>query len=690
VAPVSQLLQNGLAAFNAGRHADAEKAFRAVLAADPKNADALNLLGLSAMRAGRPEEGAASIARAVALRPSEPSFRLNLGVALKAAGKRSDALSAFREAVRLAPGYAQAHLNIGNTLREDGDLEGAAAAYIRTLDVAPNSPAVLNNLGNVQREMRDFAAAVATYRKAVALAPDYVEALTNLGSAALAGGEIDIAVDALRRAATLNPQSALIQTILGRTLVYASQVEEAETAYKRATELAPDEIEPRTDLADLYSRLGLVEPALEVLAELDRLVPVTLERLSTLLFLTNYQEVADPMKVTEAARRFGAAVDRSHQVERPPLDHDPSQPLRVGIASGDFRHHVVMEFILSILPHIDPRRVELFAYSSTPVRDDLTADLQALIPNWRDVEKLDDAALAARIVADRIHVLIDLNGHTQHTRLQAFAMRPAPVQATWLGYSGTTGVDEIDFIIGDRFVTPPDEEAQLIETPWRMPDSYLCYTVPKHDASVGSLPALTAGHVTFGSFNNLGKLSDATLTLWSELLDTVAGGRLLIKSQALSDPRVLRETAARFAAHNIDVERVTFLGRIPGHAGHLNAYNRMDIALDPFPYNGTTTTAEALWMGVPVLTLHGSRFIGHVGESILNSAGLPDWVAADRADFIHKAVSFAADLDGLAALRARLRDQFVASPVCDAPRFARNLEDAVYGMWHQKIGDPRR
>lgn len=686
--PVSQLLQDGLAAFNAGRHADAERSFRAVLATDPKNADAFNLLGLSVLRAGRAEAGAASIARAVALRPSEPSFRLNLGVALKAAGKRNDALAAFREAVRLAPGYAQAHLNIGNTLREDGDLAGAVAAYNRTLEIAPNSPAVLNNLGNVQREMRDFAGAVATYRKAVAMAPDYVEALTNLGSAALAGGEIDIAIEALRKAAALNPQSALIQTILGRSLVYASQVEEAETAYKRAAELDPNEVESRTDLVDLYARLGLVAPALEVLAEMDKLVPATPERLSTLLFLSNYQELADPMKVAEAARRFGAALDRSHRVERPALGYDPARPLRVGIVSGDFRHHVVMEFLLAILPHIDPTRVELFAYSSTPVRDDLTAEIQALIPNWRDVEKLDDAALAARIAADRIHVLIDLSGHTQHSRLQVFAMQPAPVQATWLGYSGTTGVDEMDFIIGDRVVTPPDEEAQLVETPWRMPDSYLCYTAPKHDAKVGPLPALAVGHVTFGSFNNLGKLSDATLALWSEVLDAVPASHLLIKSQALSDPRVRRETAARFARHNIGDDRVTFLGRIPGHAGHLDAYNRMDIALDPFPYNGTTTSAEALWMGVPVLTLHGGRFIGHVGESILRSAGLADWVAADRDDFIRKAAAFAADLDGLASLRARLRAQFVASPVCDAPRFARNLEDAFHGMWLQKMRAP--
>lgn len=686
---ILELLQAGLTALNSGRNSEAETAFRRALAKDPVNVDALHLLGLVQLRLGQHADAARSLTRAVDARPSEASFRSNLALALKAAGNRKAALAQLRETVRRAPGYIQAWLNLGNTLREDRQFEAAAAAYREALKAAPDAPLILNNLGNVQREMGDFAGAVATYRRAVAIAPGYVDALTNMGSAALAGGEIATAIEVLDRAAVLDPNNGLVQILLGRSMVYATRVEEAEKAYKRAIEISPADVEPRSDLAELYGRLGLVSRAVAELRELDALAPSTPDRLSTLLFLANYEELDDPMRIVEEARRYGRALDRSYQITHRALDRGRNQPLRVGLVSSDFRDHVVMKFLVGVLPHIDRTRAELFAYSSTPVRDELTGQLRQIIPNWLDAEKLDDLSLARQIADDRIDVLVDLGGHTEHTRLSMFAMRPAPVQVTWLGYSGTTGVPEIDYIIGDAFVIPANEEPQLVETPWRMPDSYLCFTPPKDDVDVGPLPALAAGHITFGSFNNLGKLSEGTLALWARVLNVVPGSRLLIKSPPLSDPRVTRENAARFLRHGIDADRVTFAGRIPGYATHLDAYNRVDIALDPFPYNGTTTSAEALWMGVPVLSLRGNRFIGHVGESMLVSAGLSDWVATDPDDYLRKVVSFTTNLTELAQLRARLRSQMLASPLCDSERFARNLVDAFRGMWQAKCGTPQ-
>jgi protein O-GlcNAc transferase len=533
VASIQQLLQDGLAAFNAGRAADAEKAFRAVLAREPRNTDALNLRGLSLLRLGRAADGAASIAAAIAVRGGEPSFRLNHGVALKAAGRSAEALAAFREAIRLAPAYAQAHLNIGNTLREQGDLAGAAAAYLRALELVPNAPTVLNNLGNVRREQGDFHEAIETYRRAVAAQPDYVEALTNLGSVALAGGQVEVSVEALERAAILDPRSELIATMLGRALIYAGRLEEAEASYRRAIVLAPRSLEARGDLAELYAGLGLVRQALEVFDDIASIDGARPERLSSLLFVSNYDGSLEATEITRRARAFGQALDRSKRIALPTIQRDSAQPLRVGLVSGDFRHHVVMEFVRGLLPSFDPARIQLFAYSATPVRDEVTKELQRRIPNWLDIEKLPDAVVAERIAGDRIDVLVDMTGHTRNSRLAIFGLKPAPVQATWLGYSGTTGVDEIDFIIGDAVVTPPDEEAQLIETPWRMPHSYLCYTAPGYDVAVGPLPSTSTGHVTFGSFNNLGKLSDRTMSLWGRVLDAVPGGRLLIKSPQL-------------------------------------------------------------------------------------------------------------------------------------------------------------
>jgi len=280
-------------------------------------------------------------------------------------------------------------------------------------------------------------------------------------------------------------------------------------------------------------------------------------------------------------------------------------------------------------------------------------------------------------------VLIDLSGHTKHNRLPVFAWKPAPVQVTWLGLPATSGVAEMDYVLGDPWAIPEQCEDQFTEAVWRMPDSYLCLTIPASPIQVAPLPALVSGHVTFGSFNNLTKMNDSVVAVWARILTSVPNSRLLLKAKQLSDAAVCTQTLQRFAAHGIAPERMQLQGILASRNEHLATYNKVDIALDTFPYPGVTTSVEALWMGVPVLSMQGDRFLSCTASSIAHNAGLAEWIAAGQDDYVAKAVRYASDLPRLAVLRAGLRQQVLASPLFDAPRFARHFEEALWGMWQR-------
>jgi protein O-GlcNAc transferase len=358
--------------------------------------------------------------------------------------------------------------------------------------------------------------------------------------------------------------------------------------------------------------------------------------------------------------------------------------LRVGLVSGDLRIHSVGHFLEGVLSHIDPARIELIAYPTNPYEDELTARIRPFFSAWKPLVGLSDGDAARLIHSDGVHILLDVSGFTAHNRLPVFAWKPAPVQVTWLGLPSTTGIKEMDYVLGDLLAIPAENEHHFTEAVWRMPDSYLCFSAPAYSIEVAPLPALSTGYVTFGSFNNLTKMNDAVVALWARILLSVPNSRLYLKTAQLSNADMCEHILRRFGSYGITAERLLLGGKFGSIADHLSEYNKVDVALDTFPYPGVTTSIEALWMGVPVLTLQGDRFLSLTAKSVAHHAGLPDWVAIDKDDYVAKAISFTTDLERLSALRAGLRQQVLASPLFDAPRFARNLEDALWGMWQAR------
>jgi predicted O-linked N-acetylglucosamine transferase (SPINDLY family) len=477
------------------------------------------------------------------------------------------------------------------------------------------------------------------------LKPDCAQALSNLGNALKDRGELDEAVACYRRALELEPDFSEAHNNLGITLKDLGRLEEAIACWRRALNLKPDFAEAHSNLLlGLQYCTGVTPAALaEAHAEYDRRHAAALRGA-----IVPHAGVRD----SQGRRRVGL--------------------LRLGFVSPDLGQHPVGCFLVRVLENLDREQVETVCYSDRAVKDDLTHRLQAAATQWRDVIGLSHQRLAEQIRADRIDVLFDLAGHTGHNRLLVFARKPAPIQVTWAGYVGTTGLEAMDYLLADRYEVPPAAEGHYRERVLRMPDDYVCYDPPRYAPSVGPLPALERGQLTLGCFNNPAKITPQAIEVWAKILHRLPGARLVLKFKGWDNGGVARRYAEMFATQAIDPGRVELLGSSP-HAALLAEYNRIDLALDPFPYSGGLTTCEALWMGVPVVTCPGETFAGRHSLSHLSNVGLTETIAQALEEYVELAVSLAGDLPRLAALRAGLRERMAASPLCDGKRFAANF-----------------
>jgi predicted O-linked N-acetylglucosamine transferase (SPINDLY family) len=520
------------------------------------------------------------------------------------------------------------------------------------------------------------------------MSPAYADAHLALGIVYDEIGKIAEAAECFRRALGTSPTHVQAMNALALCLQRQWRLDEAAEVCERALTIAPDYVEAWNNLGLIRNCEGRLADAENAFRRALEINPDYFEAYSNLLFSRNYGTDLSSVEVVEEARAYGQRVSARVGENRYVswcVEPTPAR-LRVGFVSGDLRDHSVGYFLEGLLASLDPARVESIAYPTTRLSSELTRRIHPRFSAWKPLVGLDDATAARVIHDDGIHVLVDLSGHTAHNRLPVFAWKPAPVQVSWLGYCATTGVSEIDYYLADEWTLPETLEHDFSERIWRLPETYICFSRPDAPVPVSELPALAAGYVTFGSFNNLSKVTEKVIALWSRLLLAVPGSRLLLKARQLKDGAVRERIAQRFSEHGVSIERLALEGPIEGRAEHLAAYHRVDIGLDPFPYNGVTTTVEALWMGVPVLSLEGRHFLSRQGVGILHNAGLKDWVAADEDDLIAKAVAHVGDLEVLAQLRQRLREQLEHSPLMDAGRFARNFESALWNMWQKQQG----
>lgn len=603
------------------------------------------------------------------------------GNTLEAENRIKEAKQRYLDAMRMAPTLARAHLNHGNVLLATGDLEGALNAFNTAIKHKPDYAGAYYNIGNALRDNGQFKEAVASYREALKINPEYAEVHCALGIALYGLSLIEEAAACQQRALEINPNLVEAYVNLGMALHLLGQFNAAAASHRRALELNPDLTEAHCNLGNIMKDLGLFDDALTSYRRALEINPSLNGISSNLLFTLNYIDSFTPTYYLEQARKFGRMVSEK-AVGRFSAWQCVKMPkrLRVGLVSGDLRIHPAGFFLQGLLSHIDPARIELIAYPTNHYSDELTARIKPYFSEWKPLAGKSDEDAARMIHADDVHILLDLSGHTAYNQLAVFAWKPAPVQVSWLGYFATTGVAEMDYLLADEMGVPETQRQQFTESIWYLPDTRLCFTAPEVDLPVTPLPVLSNGIITFGCFQNLPKVCDAVLAAWGEIFAALPDARLRMQCRQLDEPAQREQLAQRLQRHGINPARVTMYGLFQ-RKEYLAAHDEVDLILDTFPYPGGTTTCEALWMGVPTLTLAGDSLLERQGASLLSAAGLKEWIAASKEEYIAKAIAKAGDKVGLSTLRVGLRQQVLTSPLFDAPRFALNFEDALWGMW---------
>jgi predicted O-linked N-acetylglucosamine transferase (SPINDLY family) len=702
---------------SAGRLAEAEAIYRRILAAQPNHAGALHFLGVIALQVGRHDAALELIRKSSAIDPKNPMVHSNLGVVCRATGRLDEAVAAYRRSVELQPDFAEVHNNLGNALweqgeldeaiaacrraielqpdlldahvnlgdlfRDRGQLDDAIAAYRRALEIKPDFPEVCLNLGAALASLNRLDEAIGVYRRAIEIRPDYTEIHINLGAALAGLGRLDDAMAEYRRAIELNADYPEAHNNLGNALKESGELDAAIAAYRRAIVAQPDYPDAHSNLGNALKDRGELDEAMAAYRRALQIKPDDLEAHSNLVQALHYHPGHDAMAFAEEHRRWNRQFgDPLKQFARPRSNPAVAgRRLRIGYVSPDFRNHPVGRFALPLLEQHDRERFEIICYSGVTSSDSVTERFRGLAGKWRDTVGLSDARLDEMIREDGVDILVDLAMHTAGNRLLTFARQPAPVQVTWLAYPGSTGLPSIGYRLTDAHMDPPGEkQAWSAEEAVRLPDCWCCYDPVDDMPEINALPARSAAGVTFASLNNFAKVHEGVLALWARVMDAVRGSRLLM---FCPEGRARERVSAFFGARGIGADRVEFAGFLPRWE-YLSLYQRIDLALDPFPCNGMTTTCDALWMGVPVLTLPREMPASRAGLSLLSCVGLGELAASSEDGFVRIAVELAGNLPRLAEMRATLRARMRASPLMDAPRFARNLEAAFLWIWKRR------
>jgi predicted O-linked N-acetylglucosamine transferase (SPINDLY family) len=606
-----------------------------------------------------------------------------LGATLEVQGK--DSLPAMLKAVELSNTDEQALTNFGLALRKRNRLNEAAELYRQALNVNPENVDSLNVLGLILLDLGELSDAEISFRKAIEINNGCASSHANLGIVLRSIGNFEDAVKQFLIALSIDPLHANSCNGYGAALMDQGLFDLAEKYFRLAVQSNPNYTDAQNNLAYLMSKKGYISESVLLLKNIVDSGEWRADVYDNLLYiLTSSQNEVTASESLAIARQYGIGVtERAQRYESWFCSVCKDRRIRIGLVSADFRNHPVGYFIEGIIKSLSiehRERFEIIVYSNSTIGDEVTFRIESSCDAWKVIFGLQDKDAAKLIHDDRIDILVDLSGHTSGNRLPMFAWKPAPIQVSWLGYWGTTGVEEIDFIIADHWTLPDKDRWQFTEKIWYLPETRLCFTRPAYKYSIASLPAFANGYVTFGCFNRLEKINDEVISLWSQILSKVPNSRLLIKAKQLNEPIRQDWIIQRFEKCGIPRVRIV----LEGHSGrdeYLATYNKVDMALDPFPFTGGTTTVEALWMGVPVMTLAGDSMLSRQGVGLLMNANLPQYIATSKEDYVRYSVAHASDWDSLSKIRFCLRDQVSASSIFDSSRFANYLSSAFYEMW---------
>jgi protein O-GlcNAc transferase len=720
----------GLTLAEQGKWEEAIAAFRRALELDPQRVEAHINLGTALLEQDQPEAAIEAYRAALALQPDRPRVYFNLATAYRKLQQPERALDYYHVALGLQPDYAEAHRGLANLLSDrklrkvfsNGLLDSMAhlsralgvrpdfaQAYFeagcllldqlrfkeaiplleKALEYKPDFALAYNNLGLAYRHLNEPEKEEIQYRQALVQDPQLAEAYCNLGLLLQSQHRNAEALPVLQEAVRLKPDFVEGHRALGSAYQELNRLSEALEALEQALALKPDDPSTYAVLAGVYLQQCRHKEAIQAYRKSAKLAPGVIAFHGNILMGLHYAPDFDPEETLREHKKWGDATQAAVAHLRRPYhrDRDLKRPLRIGYISGDFKLHSVSMFFEHVYNHHDHERFQIYCYSNTPHSDMVTERMKEKADGWRDIYKIrSDVEVAELIHEDKIDILVDLAGHTAYNRLGVLALKPAPIQVTYLGYPNTTGLTLVDYRITDAYADPPGmTEKYHTEKLMRLPKSFLCYNPVDIFPPVSELPALSAGYITFGCCNNPTKITPNVVAVWAEILKRLPNARILLKNMRYTDSSVREIFWGHFEEHGVDRQRVHLVGDRQSIPEHLQIYNEIDIGLDPFPYNGTTTTCETLWGGVPVVVLAGNAHVCRVGVSILTNVGLPELVAQTPEEYVEIAVNLASDLERLRHLRHNLRDMMEKSPLRDPQGHARALEQAYRQMWKNLV-----
>jgi len=670
--------------YEQSRFAEAKDYYEKALAIQPDFVAAHIGLAAVAKALGQLQDAEDGFNKAIAIGAEFEAYS-NLADLLHADGRLAETEACIHAAILAHPQSVDAYVKMAVFLRTLGRVPESIPYFIQALSIDPTRKDVHVDLGLAKAEQGFFSEAEVCYRRAIELAPDYWLAYNNLGLALHRMERYQEAELAFDQAIALHPEEALLYSNLGLTLAALGQIKKAEASLIKAIEILPEYVNAHINLCTNYIAQGRLDEAEQECFEALKYDPASNKARSNLLFAMNYSGHHSAEYRLQQALEFDKMVTgKVEQVFTAWHTNTQAKRLRIGLMSGDLRQHPVAYFLEHWVKNIDFSKFELTAYLTDTREDAFTGRLKPNFAHWKSLVGMTDQAAAELIHEDGIDILFDLSGHTSGNRMQILAWKPAPIQVSWLGYFATTGMKAIDYFIADEVGVPPAHQAHFAEKIKYVPDTRLCFTAPHVAVDVSALPALARGYITFASFQTLAKAGDEVLALWAEVMRAIPSSRLRWQCKSFGDADVVANMVAKFTKLGVDADRLTLLGSVSREA-YFASHHDVDLILDTFPYPGGTTTCEALWMGVPTLTLAGNSLIARQGASMLTAAGLADWVTETKAAYLDKALAHCGDLNRLSNLRAGLRAQVLASPLFDAERFAMNMETAMLEMWHAHI-----
>lgn len=602
-----------------------------------------------------------------------------LGAVYGQTGELDKCISSCRKAVEIQPRHLDAHYNLAQALQQAGRHDEAAMEYTAVLTLDPKHPGALNNLEMIYLGKAHTSKAIAIRRRALAAAPGDPQAHADLAETLRASGQGKHAEQHLLQALRIEPGLQRASNLLGAIYMRRGRPSEAMHQFATSLEFNPGNPEAMIGLAMSCLAQRKHQQATRLLRNTLGAHPENDDARSAYLFSLNYYCQDPGFIFSEHCRLMQRSNPQKHT--RPRLTR--KKRIRIGYISPDFRNHSIAHFVKPILRNHDRSGFRIYCYAHLKREDPVSTEIRSLADVWRRIDALGSTGAASLIRDDNIDILVDLAGHTTHEIMPILCRKPAPIQITYLGYPNTTGCTAVDFRLTDAQCDPPDSDTQrYTEQQLRLAHGFLCYEPPADAPPVKAHRYGQGSGITFGSFNNLFKVTDEVLQLWARILQEVPGSSLMLKSRYLHDPVVCADIHKAFSRQGISMERVALLGNLPNRREHLAMYNHIDIALDTFPYNGTTTTCEALWMGVPVISLSGSLHASRVGQDLLSRVGLDELAAASPDEYCAAAVQLAADHAALDSLHKTLRARVAASPLRDEPGFTRELEGIYCSLWN--------